>query len=127
ADGDDFRVSDEWARRHSEFHAALVASCDSPWLLRIRATLYAQSERYRRLSLPATRELRDVTSEHRAIMEAALAHDVVLVTHLLRDHLKLTSARVAALVSATGAGSSNGSGRRTSGRRKPAAGQNGQG
>jgi hypothetical protein len=39
--------------------------------------LYAQSERYRRLSLadPSVMVKRDVTAEHRAIADAVLAHD----------------------------------------------------
>ena len=50
--GDPDQTSEEWARHHAAFHKALVAGCDSPWLLRIRETLYTQSERYRRLSVP---------------------------------------------------------------------------
>jgi DNA-binding GntR family transcriptional regulator len=40
--------SDEWAHAHAQYHLALVQACDSAWLLRLRAMLYAQSERYRR-------------------------------------------------------------------------------
>src|SRR5262249_30348231 len=35
--------SDGWADVHRDYHAALVDACDKPWLLRIRAILYAQS------------------------------------------------------------------------------------
>ena len=48
--GQHSRVSPAWAAAHTTFHAALVAGCDSPWMLTLRAMLYAQSERYRHLS-----------------------------------------------------------------------------
>src|SRR4051794_8168118 len=51
--GDEDRVSDVWAEAHKDFHAALVFACDSPWRLRLRSLLYDQTERYRRLSVPA--------------------------------------------------------------------------
>jgi DNA-binding GntR family transcriptional regulator len=88
--------SDEWAAAHSEYHLALVEACDSAWLLRIRAVLYAQSERYRRLSLsePKVRFERDINAEHREIVEATLARDADLACRLLTDHLLLTATLV---------------------------------
>ncbi len=41
----------EWEQRNSEFHAAVVSACGSTWLIRLQTMLYAQHERYRRLSL----------------------------------------------------------------------------
>lgn len=71
------RVSDGWAAAHGAFHLALVSACDSPWLLRLRALLYAQSERYRRLSVPAALRAHNLDAEHRGLTDAALAHDVL--------------------------------------------------
>jgi DNA-binding GntR family transcriptional regulator len=85
------RVSEAWAEAHAAYHAALVAGCDSPWLLRLRDTLYAQSERYRRLSVPLARAERDLAREHREIMEAALARDADGACALLGAHFALTS------------------------------------
>jgi len=45
------RMSEAWSVAHAAYHKTLVSACDSPWLLRLRETLYAQSERYRRLSV----------------------------------------------------------------------------
>ena len=76
---------------HAAFHAALVAAADNTWLLRIREQLYDQSERYRRLAVPAQPLPRDVEGEHRAIMEATLARQVEPATAELTGHLRLTT------------------------------------
>ena len=56
---------DPWNQAHGAFHEALVSACPSAWLLRMRAVLYAQSERYRLLSVPLdTDHHRDVKNEH---------------------------------------------------------------
>jgi DNA-binding GntR family transcriptional regulator len=89
--------SDEWANAHARYHLALVEACDSAWLLRLRALLYAQSERYRRLSLSDARIDRDVDAEHRALVTAALARDAGHACSLLADHLALTAALVRSL------------------------------
>ncbi|MBR0668382.1 FCD domain-containing protein [Roseomonas hellenica] len=86
------RVAEPWAEAHGAYHEALVAGCGSPWLLRLRAILYAQSERYRRLSLPLARTERDLAREHREIMDATLARDADRAAALLTAHLQLTSA-----------------------------------
>ncbi len=85
------RVTEAWAEAHRAYHAALVAGCDNAWLLRLRAILYAQSERYRRLSVPLARTERDLAREHREIVEAALARDADKASALLAAHLSLTS------------------------------------
>ena len=82
-------ASDEWADAHAEYHLRLVDGCDSPWLLRIRGILFAQSERYRRLAL-TPRSGRDLDAEHRAIATAALNRDADRGCKLLADHLLLT-------------------------------------
>ena len=89
--------SDEWAHAHARYHLALVEACDSAWLLRLRALLYAQSERYRRLSLSEARIERDVDAEHRALVAAALARDAGDACRLLADHLALTASLVRSL------------------------------
>ena len=89
--GDVLRLSDEWSAAHRDFHRALVAGCTSDWLLRLREMLYAQSERYRRLSVPAESKRRDLDAEHRALMEAALDRDANRATRLITEHLNLTT------------------------------------
>jgi GntR family transcriptional regulator, carbon starvation induced regulator len=92
--GDARLMNEQWARRHEEFHFALVSACVSPRLLQFRKMLFDQSERYRRLSKVYGSGPRDVLAEHKAIMEAALARDTSLATALLADHLGRTTAMV---------------------------------
>ena len=84
------RMNEAWSAAHAAFHEALVCACDSPWLLRLRAALYAQSERYRRLSVPLA-VARDLNGEHHDLMAAAVAHDAERARSLLTQHLDLTT------------------------------------
>ena len=88
---DPSRANDAWSAHHAAFHRALVAGCASPWLLRLRDSLYDQSERYRRLSVPLGREARDVAREHREIMEAAVLRDADGACSLLAEHFRATT------------------------------------
>jgi DNA-binding GntR family transcriptional regulator len=88
---DPMRSADEWAEAHAAFHAALVEGADSPWLLRLHAQLYAQSERYRRLSVPLSSEERDVGQEHQEILNATLRRDAATAVKLLTRHLSATT------------------------------------
>ncbi|MFD1881168.1 GntR family transcriptional regulator [Paracoccus pacificus] len=85
------RVNDSWAKVHHQFHATLVEACDSPWLLRIREMLYAQSERYRRLSVPLAHQTRELDREHHGIMQAVLARDPDQASVLIGEHLRKTT------------------------------------
>lgn len=85
------RVSPAWAAAHTTFHTALASGCDSPWMLTLRAMLYAQSERYRYLSVALARENRDVDAEHEGILNACLARDADLACERIEEHLKRTS------------------------------------
>jgi GntR family transcriptional regulator, carbon starvation induced regulator len=85
------RLSPAWVAAHTTFHTALAAGCDSPWMLTLRGMLYAQSERYRHLSVVLARENRDVDAEHEAILNACLARDADRASALIDDHLKRTS------------------------------------
>ncbi|AML52164.1 GntR family transcriptional regulator [Falsihalocynthiibacter arcticus] len=85
------RVNEDWAAAHNRFHTALVSACNSPWLLRIRETLFAQSERYRSVSVPLDSRKRDVTAEHKAIADAAIGRDKTAASIAMREHLELTT------------------------------------
>jgi DNA-binding GntR family transcriptional regulator len=91
APGDEVRLSDDWSREHHVYHSALVSACDSEVLLRIRATLFEQSERYRRLSAPLADTERDIEREHRALTDAVLGRDRERAGRLLEAHLRRTS------------------------------------
>jgi DNA-binding GntR family transcriptional regulator len=90
--GDNARLSDQWSHQHHAYHAALVSACDSDVLLRVRASLFEQSERYRRLSVPLAEADRDIEGEHQHLTEAVLARDRVRAGHILEDHLRSTTA-----------------------------------
>jgi DNA-binding GntR family transcriptional regulator len=97
AAGAELQINEDWSRAHKGFHRALVAACDSPWRLRLRDYLYDQTERYRRLSVPASGDARDLGAEHRALMEATLARESDRAVHLLQQHFRVTAGRVASL------------------------------
>ncbi len=88
------RLNDEYASAHHDLHEALVKACDSAWLLRIRAMLYGQSERYRYLAIPLSHQARDINGEHDAIVAAVLARDADRAVELMSEHLGLTTQRL---------------------------------
>ena len=75
------RVNPAWASRTPPFtprwsRAATVRGCS-----RYATMLYAQSERYRHLSVALARENRDVDAEHERILNACLARDAESAVH----------------------------------------------
>jgi DNA-binding GntR family transcriptional regulator len=91
APDDPARSNDDWAEAHAAFHLALLDGCNSPWLLHLHTLLYAQSERYRRLSVPFAAKSRNVNKEHQAIVTATLARDAEGAVRLLVSHLEATT------------------------------------
>lgn len=91
APDDPARSNDEWAEAHAAFHLALVEGCNSLWLLHLHSLLYAQSERYRRLSVPFATSTRNVNEEHQAIVSATLARDSEAAVRLIVAHLETTT------------------------------------
>jgi DNA-binding GntR family transcriptional regulator len=91
APSDPSLLNPPWVAAHTTFHTALASGCESPWMLNVRATLYAQTERYRHLSLALANEERDVDAEHKAILDACLAHDRERAAELIGAHLTKTS------------------------------------
>lgn len=75
-----------FANAHESFHLALVSACDRPRLLRLRAQLFQESERYRQLNASINRR-RNASEEHRLIAEATLARDINKATKLLAAHI----------------------------------------
>lgn len=91
-----------WEQSHRRFHFSLVAAADSPWMLKFWNTLVDHTERYRKVRLllrhEAKAEVRDVVSEHKAIMEAVIARDVLLAETLMNSHLSQTESAIVALL-----------------------------
>jgi DNA-binding GntR family transcriptional regulator len=91
APDDPQRLSDEYSSVHANFHETLVSACDSSWLRRLRAMLFAQSERYRGLSVPLARFDRDRNREHRELMEAVLTRDADQSVASMTAHVQTTT------------------------------------
>ena len=95
-------VADEWEAMHRDFHQALIAACESAWLLKFCAQLAAHTERYRRIrhyhSVGADQLARNVEREHRELMEATLARDTARATAILEQHFDRTATVVAAVI-----------------------------
>jgi DNA-binding GntR family transcriptional regulator len=72
---------------HSGFHAALLAACDSPSLLRICGQLATQSLRYSVLTGSDPKRIPAGRREHRALLDAALAGDEPQALSLAAAHL----------------------------------------
>lgn len=83
----------EWERRNQAFHEALVAASPSRWLQRMRSILHDQHRRYRFLST-RFEPGRNVANEHRALRDAALAHDADAAAEVLRSHIERTAHNV---------------------------------
>jgi GntR family carbon starvation induced transcriptional regulator len=79
-------VSDAWEQANATFHTALVAACDSNWLLMARRNLQDMCERYRRASIHSGMGHRFTGDEHRQITEAVLARDADLACRLIDKH-----------------------------------------
>jgi DNA-binding GntR family transcriptional regulator len=85
-----------WAAAHIAFHEKLIDACGSPVLLDICHRLSDAAELYRAWS-GAWAEgrqpvRRDIATEHRQLMEAALAHDADLAVQLFEAHVDRTAA-----------------------------------
>ena len=93
--GDETVHHDAWPAAHGRFHAALVAACGLEWLLRFRAILYEQSERYRRLGLIVTARSRDTGGEHRRLFEATIRRDANAAVAILAEHFSRTANSIA--------------------------------
>ena len=88
-----------WSKLHGRFHTALVMGCGLDWLLKFRAILYEQSERYRRLEAkltgPGMGAQRDTRAEHHRLHEAVMAGDPEGAVAALTDHFRTTSRFIA--------------------------------
>ena len=85
------RLSDEWTAAHAAYHRALLIGCPNPRLLAIAESLRDAAELYRTWSVPLAQARRDIAGEHRAILDAVLAHDVGAATAALAAHIHATT------------------------------------
>ena len=77
----------EWAAAHQAFHAQLLAACGVPVLIDLTNTLSDLTQLYNRWATSATNwSGRDLSAEHQAILDAALARDAETTSRLLSEH-----------------------------------------
>ena len=88
---DDTHYSDAWAEAHRSFHRTLLQACGNGVLLDTFDRLWTAGELARRWA-GSVDPGRDAIGEHRALEEAALAHDQEQAAHLLAQHLGSTAA-----------------------------------
>jgi GntR family transcriptional regulator, carbon starvation induced regulator len=94
---DEISFNAEWTGRHKDFHTALISAAGAPRLLDACSNLFDQAERYRRFSAMNRTQPRDTGSEHRQLMETALARQVELAVALVREHISRTTQSTLAL------------------------------
>ena len=97
-EGTEITDFDGWESCNRAFHESLVAACKSPWLLRFRAVLYENLNRYRFLEVNINNDEehdiysdggknRDIHSEHKAIKDAVIARDVDRACEVITEHI----------------------------------------
>lgn len=84
-------IPDSWEEANASFHTAIVAACGSCWLLRVRTSLVALVERYRRASVYQKLGERQLGFEHADILAAVLDRDAELACDLTEKHFALTA------------------------------------
>lgn len=99
---DDLGAAATWEAHHRRFHRALVAACNSEWMMRIWSTLNDHSERYRKIRLlhhkVEVARVRDVTAEHESLKDAVVRRDKALAARLMDEHLTQTELAAAMLL-----------------------------
>jgi DNA-binding GntR family transcriptional regulator len=81
----------KWEGLHSDFHNALIASCDSHWLLGFCQQLVHQVDRYRQLTAAVSYLKRNERDEHQALMVAALKRDANAAAAIQCSHIRKTA------------------------------------
>jgi DNA-binding GntR family transcriptional regulator len=82
--------SPAWAKCHIEFHHARINACGSTLLLDLCVRLSDSAELYRAWSVSRGETNRDIAGEHKALLDAAIAHDADAAVSLYRQHVGRT-------------------------------------
>ncbi len=91
ADPEHYAESLEWERVHRAFHRTLLSRCGSRHLQAFCEQLADQLYRYRQLSVQKVYPTRDISAEHRAILDAVLADDADRASAVLLAHYRTTA------------------------------------
>jgi DNA-binding GntR family transcriptional regulator len=87
----------EWSARHQAFHEALVAACGSPRLLHLRRQLFDQFMRYQRIAPRHVWRSAVHDTEHKKLLDAALARDTRKCEALTRAHIRVLDSIIEAV------------------------------
>ena len=91
------RGTGEWPGRHQAFHEALVSACGSHRLLHLRRQLFDQFNRYQRIAPRHVWRSAGNDTEHKKMLEAALARDTKKCEALILAHIKVLDVIVDAI------------------------------
>jgi GntR family carbon starvation induced transcriptional regulator len=87
----------EWSARHQAFHEALVSACGSPRLLHLRRQLFDHFMRYQRIAPRHVSRSALHDTEHKKLLDAALARDTGKCEALIRAHIRVLDGIVEAI------------------------------
>jgi DNA-binding GntR family transcriptional regulator len=73
---------------HRAFHFGIYEKCDSRWLIRFTGMLWANSDRYQRMTTQIRGELGDRMVEHRAVLDACAEGAAEEAAERMRVHLE---------------------------------------
>jgi DNA-binding GntR family transcriptional regulator len=94
------RFTEEWASAHALFHQALLGGCRNRRILTIATSLRDSAELYRRWSVPLGHDQqRDISGEHRAMLDAAVGRKAEAACDALRQHIQRTTDKLLPAVS----------------------------
>lgn len=88
--GENSPVTLAWAQAHQAFHEALLSGARSQRMQAIASNLRAAAEVYRHWSIPFEVVRRDVSAEHRELLDLALARKPAEAAAALVRHLSVT-------------------------------------
>jgi GntR family carbon starvation induced transcriptional regulator len=91
ADPEVFQENAPWEDTHKQFHMALIAACPSRWLLEFCSLMTDHAARYRNLSMSLAYPERDVTQEHKALIDAAIDGPPERAIEMLMEHYRATA------------------------------------
>ena len=80
---------------HTSFHFAIYSAAGSSWLVRLIKPLWANSERYRIMSLSSRGTIEERQQEHERILVACANHAPRVAARELQQHLARTANLVA--------------------------------
>lgn len=83
-------ITSEWAAAHQQFHEELISASVNSRLKKVAASLRAEAEVYRCWSISFETKKRDVSAEHKELVDLALARDAKGAAAALERHLTRT-------------------------------------